>query len=104
MLSNHTSVITEEETALLMCVGSGFPSVEITWSRDGQAITNSSRLSISEEDVVQEERTILRSFLQIANVQAEDVGVYTCIVSNNETSANSSTQLTLYSKSPIYVI
>ena len=97
IISNHTS-LSEGETALLACVGYGLPSVEITWMRGGQTISNSSLVSISEEDVVQGERLFKQSFLQICSVEMADAGAYTCVVSNGESSVNSSTQLSVTGK------
>ena len=97
IISNHTS-LSVGETALLACVGYGLPSVEISWMRGGQTISNSSLISISEEDVVQGERLFKQSFLQICSVEMADAGAYTCVVSNGESLVNSSTQLSVIGK------
>ena len=86
------------ERALLTCVGSGLPSVEITWMHGGQTIMNSSLVFISEEDTIQGERLFKQSSLQIGTVGLVDAGSYTCVVSNGETSATSSTQLAVRGK------
>ena len=97
IISNHTS-LTERETALLACVGYGVPSVEITWVYNGQAIMNSSLVSISEEDVVYGERIFRQSFLQLCSVNLRDSGAYTCIVSNGRMTVNASSELSVSGK------
>ena len=94
LISNDTS-LTEGETALLACEAIGFLNVEITWIHDGQTVSNSSLVTVSE---VQEERLIHQSFLKIFNVEEADAGVYTCIIRNGDTSVNTSTQLTVFCK------
>ena len=94
ILSDHSSV-TKGETALLACVGQGFPLVEISWMRNGQRLVNSFLVTITEENVTHGERLFKQSFLQICSVEIADAGEYTCIVSNGEVSVNSSTQLTV---------
>ena len=92
-ISNTTSVV-EGETALLECVGYGFPSAEVTWARNGQTISSSPLISISEADVVEAERVLRQSTLQISSVEEADAGPYVCVVSNaNNISVNTSTQL-----------
>lgn len=80
---------------MLICVGYGWPRVYITWTHNEQTISNSSLFSVSEEDTIQGERLLRRSFLQISSVEAENAGAYTCTVSNGESSVTSSTQLTV---------
>ena len=90
--------VNEDATVSLICLGDGFPGVRITWSRDEQTLSNSSLVSISEEEVVQEGRILRQSTLQISDIREADGGVYICNVSNSETSANSSTKLTVSCK------
>ena len=96
-ISNHTSVA-KGETALLACVGQGFPFVEIFWMHNGQIMLNSSEVLITVEDVTQGGSLFKQSTLQICNVQSTDAGDYICIVSNREMSATSSTRLNMIGK------
>ena len=80
---------------MLICVGYGQPNVDITWSRDGQVILNSSSVSITEEDLIQGGRTFKQSFLQVCSVQFDQSGTYTCSVNNGIMSTNSSLQLSV---------
>ena len=94
IISNYSS-IEQGETALLACVGEGFPLLEISWMHNGQTVVNSSLVSITEEDMTQGERMFKQSFLQICSVTLRDAGDYICGVSNGENSVTSSTQLTV---------
>ena len=98
IISNDTSV-DAGETAVLICVGYGLPSVDITWSRDGQIVSNSSLVSIYEEDLAQGGRVFKQSFLQLCSLQMSDSGVYTCSVSNGLSSVNSTVELSVHGKS-----
>ena len=80
---------------MLICVGYGLPNVDITWSRDGQIISNSSLVSIYEEDLAQGGRVFKQSFLQLCSLQMSDSGVYTCSVSNGLSSVNSTVELSV---------
>ena len=90
IISDHASV-GDGETGLLACVGQGFPTVAITWMHNGQPITNSSLISITEEDMNLRGKLFKQSFLQICSV--EMAGDFACVVSNGETSVTSFTQL-----------
>ena len=80
---------------MLICVGYGQPNVDITWSRDGQVISNSSLVSIYEKDLVQGGRLFRQSFLQLCSVQMADSGVHTCVVSNRMSSVTSTVELSV---------
>ena len=92
IISNDTSV-DAGETAVLVCVGYGQPNVDITWSRDGQIVSNSSISAIYEEDLIRGGRVFRQSFLQLCNIQVADSGSYTCVVSNGLNAINSSVYL-----------
>ena len=92
ILSNDTALL-EGESVSLTCVGRGDP--EISWSRNGQVLSNTSDLFIHEEDINDEGRTLTQSFLQLCNLVLADAGTYTCVVSNSIRSVNSSVQLTV---------
>ncbi|XP_075865512.1 obscurin-like [Microcebus murinus] len=72
-LSDETVVLGQSVT--LACQVSAQPAAQATWSKDGAALESSSRLLIS---------STLKNFhlLTILVVAAEDLGVYTCSVSN----------------------
>ena len=94
VISDHAS-LDEGEAGLLACVGQGLPAVAITWMHNGQTTP---LVPIAEEDVILEGKMFKQSFLQICSVEMADAGGYTCVVSNGETSVNSSTQLTVNCK------
>ena len=93
-ISNDTSTGVGE-TTLLVCVGFGQPDVNITWSRDGQVISNSSLVSIYEEDLALGDRQFKQSFLQLCGLEESDSGTYICTVNNGMSSINSSTELSV---------
>ncbi len=97
VISNGTTVASEE-TTIMVCVTQQQANGLITWTRNGQAISNSSLVSITEEDVVVGGRVFTQSFLQICSVELANAGDYTCIASNGTTSVNSTTQLTVTGK------
>ena len=92
VISNDTS-LTVGDTALLTCVGYGQPDVQITWSRNGENISNTSLISIFEEEVTQGGRLFKQSFLELCSLQSSDAGSYVCTVSSGQEKANATTQL-----------
>ena len=97
IISNNSSVA-EGESALLTCVGSGPSPVVITWIHKGRVILTSPQATILEEHVFVGTSRFTQSFLRICSVGLKDAGDYTCVVSIGETSANSSTHLTVTGK------
>ena len=93
VISNDTSALVGN-SALLACVGIGVPSVEITWSLNGASITNSSIVTISEEEITRGETVFKQSFLELCSLSISNSGVYACSVSNGgQTMVNDTTQL-----------
>lgn len=86
------------ETATLICMGYGRPRADITWVRNGQTISNSSLISISEQEFIQDGLLFKQSFLQLCSVRIRDSGTYTCVVSNGRTSVNATTLFSLDGK------
>ena len=76
-----------------MCVGYAAPSIDISWSFNGETLRNSSLVTIFKENSVGSQGVFQQSFLQLCNRQSYDVGDYTCTVSNALTTANSSISL-----------
>ena len=84
------------DTAFLVCVGYGQPTVEISWTLNGEVVTNDSLVTIYEEEVSQGGRMFKQLFLELCSLELSDSGIYTCTVSNNKTVANATTQLSVY--------
>ena len=91
-ISNDTSLL-EGETALLACVGYSEDDVEVTWTRNGATVVNSSVVFTYQEETVQRGRVLRLSFLQLCSVEVADSGVYTCVVSNGQAAVNFSVHL-----------
>ncbi|KAK5865788.1 hypothetical protein PBY51_020030 [Eleginops maclovinus] len=89
-------IVTERNTALFMCQTSGAPKPAITWRKGSQVLASGS---------VQVPRfTLLQSGgLQIHPISFQDSGDYTCIASNSEGSINSTSSLTVWSRTIISV-
>lgn len=92
IISPNTAVILGD-AAILACVGYSQPNLEVTWTRNGAEVANSSLIYSYQEDVVQGILPFRQAFLQICAVAMGDSGAYTCVVSNGQTSANSTVQL-----------
>ena len=93
-ISDHIT-LSEGETVILTCLGYGQPDVELTWTFNDENISNSSVVTIFED---QEGRFIKQLSLEICSVRAANSGIYTCTVSNDEASATAMTQLTVSGK------
>ena len=96
-LSNDTSLV-NGDAALLVCVGYGESSVEVTWARNGRTIINTSLISIYQEETVIGNRVFTQSFAQLCSVGLADAGSYTCVVSSGEVSVSSSVEVTVAGK------
>jgi hypothetical protein len=82
------------ETALLSCVGTGDPDVEISWSFNRVTLANTSLVATYERDTIRGGQVFKQSFLQVCGVTEADAGDYTCIVRNGLTSVFATTQIT----------
>ena len=67
------------ETIVLACVGIGLPNVQTSWYRNGEALMNSSLVTIYGERVGASSRL---SFLELCSLNGFDTGDYTCMVDN----------------------
>lgn len=94
MAVSNNAALSLGDTASLYCLGYGIPSVQITWSINGQPIVNSPLVSISEENL----GSLRQSFLDICSASTADAGTYTCTVSNNEVYTEASTDVTVAGK------
>ncbi|XP_019412229.1 PREDICTED: hemicentin-1 isoform X1 [Crocodylus porosus] len=78
-------IITVDKSATLQCEADGYPAPEITWHKDGEQIPESIR-----------QRILSTGALQIAFVQPDDTGRYTCMAANVAGSSSSSMELIVY--------
>ena len=80
-------------TFVAVCVGTGFPQPTISWSQNGNQLENDSRITITEEVMVESGITFVQSFLEVCSVDIMDAGLYQCTVANRI--VNASTYFTL---------
>ena len=69
LLVSNDTILTEGESALLTCVGSG----QLSWSFKGAAVGNSSLVTIYEQPVTE---TLQQSSLLLCGVRMADAGGY----------------------------
>ena len=81
--------IDESATMVAVCVGTGFPQPNISWSLDGAPLENSSRVTIYEEVIEESGITFVQSFLEVCSVDFMDAGLYQCTVTNRLVNASS---------------
>jgi hypothetical protein len=83
------------ETAILACVGTGGPDIEVSWIFNGKPVVNTSLITIHEEVIVVGETLLKQSLLQICGLVESDAGDYTCVISDGNTNANATTKLSV---------
>ncbi|KAL7299322.1 hypothetical protein TKK_0007901 [Trichogramma kaykai] len=86
----HNRVVEEGETVRFQCAVSGHPLPWCTWDKDGQPLTNSSRVSITEKDDI---RTV-----EISDVHFEDAGLYRVTLENDVGKTEATARLEIISK------
>jgi hypothetical protein len=97
-LISHDISLGRGESASLACVGVGETGLEISWSFNGAPVGNTTLVAIHEEVIGQDGKVFVQSFLQICSLAESDAGNYTCVASDDFTSANATIQLTVLSK------
>ena len=100
--SNNSVYITNETTPVtFQCSSTGIPAPSISWYRNGTALVNSTRISISSPftavlalDLYQVTQT-----LTITNTADSDSGNYSCVGNNTAGTDSNGFELTVQSKS-----
>ena len=82
-------------TVVLACVGYGSPDPDITWSRNGNVLSNDSRVTIYEEVVTESGVTFVQSILEICSATLSDSGQYSCLATNLHGNDNATFDLTI---------
>lgn len=95
VLISADTYLSTGDTAILVCVTSGQANEEIEWIHNDQSVLNSSLVTIYEEEVIQGGRLFRQSFLQLCSLSESNTGDYTCVVSNGQTTASNTVQLTV---------
>ena len=81
------------DSALLICVAFGIPSVDFSWVHKEETIVNDSLVNISQEDCTRGGKPFRKSILKICNVSLVHSGAYTCSVNNGLWFENTSISL-----------
>ena len=82
-------------TVVLACVGFGDPLPSISWSIEGDQLSNNSRLTIYEDLVTENGVEYARSVLEICSVEEADGLEYSCNVGNALGNASVSFELSV---------
>ena len=84
-------------TTLLTCVGYGNPPVSITWRRSSTILTNdtSPRITIYEQEIIEDGVVFVMSILQICSTEVADTGLASCTVENGVANDTAEFQFTV---------
>ncbi|XP_046985891.1 Down syndrome cell adhesion molecule-like protein Dscam2 [Schistocerca americana] len=80
------------QTTELNCSTEGYPQLAISWLKDGRPLHTSSRVKL-----------VTPQTLRIVQVEHSDRGMYQCIVSNNEETAQGTAEISLGDAAPVLV-
>ena len=86
------------ETAVLTCIHFGGPDGNIGWRFNGAPLTNTSLITVFNEEIVQGTGHYKQSFLQLCSIAMSSAGSYTCVVNNRLGTNTATTQLVVTSK------
>lgn len=78
-----TQTVDIGQTAKFKCIYSGYPIKTLRWYKNGETITPIGRISLA----------VNESQLVIGQLQRSDMGMYQCLVSNDEDNGQGSAQL-----------
>lgn len=96
------TVLSPGDTAVLVCVAIG-PG-DITWLRNNQVVTNTSLVSINEENFTKAFTVFRQSSLRICSADGSNEGTYTCVIRNGPASSRATTNVTVLGKNRIVEI
>lgn len=99
VVPSNSEVTKEGDDVALDCKVKGFPQPQLVWKKDGELLTNTSRVSVI-TDVANKSFTSSR--LQIRGVTKEDVAVYSCISWNRGSVRFAQTRVLLTGESFCY--
>ena len=82
VIISNSSVVSVGDSVLLVCMGFGQPSINFSWSREGEEIIKDSSHMLAEEDIELGGRLYRLSLLKICSIQTCHSGDYNCSISN----------------------
>ena len=81
----NSKAVDYNSTVLIACVAYGLPLPSISFTKDGQAVDNSSGLlTITNEVVTEGGVEFVQSILEICSTGVENTGVYNCTATNDQ--------------------
>ncbi|XP_049806912.1 Down syndrome cell adhesion molecule-like protein Dscam2 [Schistocerca nitens] len=83
-ISPQQQTVDVGRAAQLNCTTEGHPQLAVSWLKDGHPLTTSSRV-----------RLVAPQILRIEHVERSDKGMYQCVVSNNDETAQGTAELRL---------
>ena len=89
------AVLDYEDSVVLACLAIGEPNIEVSWSYKGRTLETTPLISITEQQVVYDNRTYTLSSLELCSVDRSHAGIYSCSVTNGQTLDTASTLLTV---------
>ena len=95
-------VVDAGNTVVVACVVYGSPAPNITWSRDGNILSNDTRVTIYDELVTESGVTFVQSILEICSATPSDGGQYICLATNFHGNDNATFDLTVNPVSGMY--
>ena len=87
--------VREGYTVLLTCVAYGDPIPNLTWSKDGEELSNTSRISLFSSILEEGGLQYPQLTLEICASELEDAGTYTCTAANENGTDSSYLELTV---------
>ncbi|XP_049782578.1 Down syndrome cell adhesion molecule-like protein Dscam2 [Schistocerca cancellata] len=91
-ISPQQQTVDVGRAAQLNCTTEGHPQLAVSWLKDGHPLTTSSRV-----------RLVAPQILRIEHVERSDKGMYQCVVSNNDETAQGTAELRLGDVAPVLV-
>ena len=82
------------DTTVLLCMTFGQADDDIVWTHNGERLTNSSLVSITSTDFIQDGLVFRQSFLRICNVSRNNSGSYSCVASTDVAASTRITAVT----------
>jgi len=91
----ESTTVREGSMVILTCVAYGVPHPDVTWSRGGEELTNTTRMTVYSAYLEEGGVPFTQATLEICGVELEDAGMYSCQGSNQNGTDTRSFNLTV---------